>query len=134
MSHPSTQVRKKAMIQALTDSLGIVSNACRAVGIDRGTHYIWLKEDPEYKADVEDISEVAIDFAESKLHEKMNGVTIGKFTPDGELTTYEQPPSDTALIFYLKTKGKKRGYVERSEVVQTNTSLEQLLSNDDDDE
>lgn len=116
----NSDITKKAMIEALEKSLGIVSTACNSVGISRQTHYRWLAEDPEYKRQVDDISEAAIDFAESKLHEKISGVTIGKMN-DGELQVYEQPPSDTAIIFYLKTKGKKRGYIEKQEIDQKTT-------------
>lgn len=89
---------KKATIQALEKSLGVVSVACRAVGISRDTHYRWLKEDEAYKTEVEALGDVALDFAESSLH---------KLIQDGV-------PS--ATIFYLKTKGKKRGYVETQDI------------------
>jgi hypothetical protein len=91
-------IKKKAMIDALVKTLGIVTLACKEVGIARQTHYAWYKEDDEYKTAVEDVLDVALDFAESKLHKQI----------DKEDTT--------ATIFYLKTKGKKRGYIERSEI------------------
>ena len=90
---------KKAMIEALEQSLGVVTTACRVAGIGRTTHYKWLREDPEYHEAVEDISGVALDFAESQLHRQIK---------DG---------NTAATIFYLKTKGKGRGYVERIENV-----------------
>lgn len=106
---------KKAALIALEHSKGIVSSACASIDLPRSTFYNWLNTDSEFKKAVDDIQEVAIDFVESKLMEKINGVyTSGK---DGEV--YDQPPSDTAIIFYLKTKGKKRGYVERSEIDHT---------------
>ena len=89
---------KRAIIQALEKSLGVVSVACRAVGVSRDTHYRYLREDEEYKAEVESLSEVAIDFAESSLHKLI------------------QEGVPTATIFYLKTKGKKRGYVETQDI------------------
>lgn len=93
------------MIEALEKSLGIVTTACKQVGISRQTHYEWMREDAEYKAAVDSIADIALDFAESKLHKSIeNG-------------------SDTATIFYLKTKGKKRGYVERMEVDANVTNL-----------
>jgi len=108
---------KKAMIAALTKSLGRVTEACKAVDIARSTHYMWAKDDPEYAQAVEDIKESAIDFVESKLMEKVNGVQIYKGTDDnGNPIIYDVPPSDTAIIFFLKTIGKKRGYVERTEL------------------
>jgi hypothetical protein len=95
--------QKKAMIQALEKSLGVVTSACKAVGINRSTHYEWLKTDEEYKKAVEDVENIALDFAESQLHKQIkDGNTAG-------------------TIFYLKTKGKKRGYVERTEVQQETT-------------
>lgn len=90
-------IQKKAMIEALETSLGIVSDACRKVGIVRQTHYNWMKNDEEYREAVKDIDNIALDFAESQLFRQIR---------DGEI------PS---TIFYLKTKGKHRGYVERSE-------------------
>jgi hypothetical protein len=91
-------IHKKAMIEALEKSLGIVTTAAKQVGIARQTHYRWMDEDADYKKEVEGIADMALDFAESKLHKSIEG------------------GSDTAIIFYLKTKGKRRGYIERQEV------------------
>lgn len=94
----ATDTRKKAMLAALEKSLGVVTTAARQAGIERTTHYNWLKEDEEYKRAVESLEDVALDFAETKLH------------------TLIQNEDTAATIFYLKTKGKKRGYIERQEV------------------
>ena len=91
-------IKKQAMIEALTDSLGVVTIACKKVGIARNTHYEWYKEDENYRNAVDDLADVALDFAESMLHKQI------------------QEKDTTATIFYLKTKGKKRGYIERSEI------------------
>lgn len=106
--------KKKEVVDALSDCYGIVTDACRKVGIPRSTYYSWLHSDPEFKAAVDDTQEEAIDFVEGKLFQKINGIYMGK-KEDGEELIYEVAPSDTAIIFYLKTKGKKRGYVERVE-------------------
>jgi hypothetical protein len=93
----NTTLLKKAMIDALEKSLGIVTTAAKSVGIDRTTHYRWLNEDEDYKKAVEDIAEVVIDFAESQLHKQI------------------KEGNQSSTIFYLKTKGKKRGYIEAQE-------------------
>ena len=93
-----TEHHKKAMLSALEKSLGVVTSACKKVGVGRTTYYDWLKEDKEVAKEVEQIQDVALDFAETQLHSQI-----------GEGST-------AATIFYLKTKGKKRGYVERQEI------------------
>lgn len=113
----NSDIIKKAMIEALKKSLGIVSTACESCEISRQTHYRWLQEDEKYKEEVEDITEAAIDFVESKLYEKIDGIEMAKEV-DGDTVYYTLPPSDTAIIFYLKTKAKKRGYIEKSEIDQ----------------
>lgn len=101
-STPSTT--KKALLVALEKSMGVVTQACRTVKIDRKTFYNYCSKDPQFKQQVEAISEIALDFAESQL---LKSIKKG---------------SDTATIFYLKTKGKKRGYIETSQFdVFTNT-------------
>lgn len=96
----NNDIQKKLMIEALEKSLGIVTSACKAVGISRETHYRWLREDEHYKDAVTSIDDIALDFAESQLHKQIK---------DGEVSS---------TIFYLKTKGKRRGYIERQEVSQ----------------
>jgi hypothetical protein len=100
-----TEQHKKAMLDALEKSLGIVTAACKAVGIGRTTHYLWMQEDKEYKKAVDELGDVAIDFAESQLHKQIR---------DG---------NSTATIFFLKTKGRGRGYVERQEIHNTGDNL-----------
>jgi hypothetical protein len=94
----SGNILKKKMLAALVKSLGVVSQACKTAKIDRVTHYKWLKKDPAYAQQVKDIEDVAIDFAETNLHKKIKA------------------GDTTATIFYLKTKGKGRGYIERQEL------------------
>jgi hypothetical protein len=94
----NNDILKKAMLEALEKSLGVVTSACKTVDISRETHYRWLREDADYKAAVEGLSDVALDFAESQLHKQI------------------KEGNSTATIFFLKTKGKKRGYIERQEV------------------
>jgi hypothetical protein len=102
----STSMHKKAMLAALKASLGVVTEACDACGIARQTHYRWLGEDPEYARSVNDIDDVALDSAESSLHKQI------------------KEGNPTSTIFYLKTKGKKRGYIERTEhIVETTENL-----------
>ena len=93
-----SDTQKKALLGALEKSLGIVTTACKSVGVSRNTHYRWMLEDDAYKRSVLELADVTLDFAESKLHEQILGNNIA------------------AIIFYLKTKGKVRGYVERTEV------------------
>ena len=57
-----------------------------------------MKESPAYAEAYNEIKELAIDFAESHLHQ-----LIAK----GDVAS---------TIFFLKTKGKGRGYVERTEI------------------
>ena len=88
---------KKAMLEALKATLGVITPACEMAGIVRNTHYLWYANDIEYKKAVDDMPDIALDFAESRLHQNIsNG-------------------SDACVIFYLKTKGKNRGYIERTE-------------------
>ena len=98
MNHQNPTL-KKAMIEALEKSLSVVTTACKQVGINRSTHYDWLKADPDYAKQVKDLESIVLDFAESQLHKQI------------------QEGSTTATIFLLKTKGKSRGYIERQEIV-----------------
>lgn len=96
--------RKAAMLQALKATLGNVTLACQQAGIkDRHTHYNWLKKDPDYKEVVEAVSEEAIDFAENALFKAIKG------------------GDTTATIFFLKTRGKKRGYSEKADIDMNGT-------------
>lgn len=104
------------LLKALKDSKGIIYVACNNVGIDRTTYYRWMEMYPDFKEKVDEINESTIDFVESKLIEKVNGVEVRKGVDDeGNDIVYDLPPSDTAIIFFLKTRAKKRGYVERQE-------------------
>ena len=99
MARKSTvSTRKKDMIEALKASLGVVTTASKKANIERTTHYKWLAQDAKYAEQVEAIKDIALDFAESQLHKRM------------------QNGSDTAIIFYLKTQGKKRGYIEKQQI------------------
>lgn len=90
---------KKAMLEALEKSLGIVTTAAKSVGITRKTHYDWLNKDAQYRKAVTELEDLALDYVESKLFKNI------------------EKEKEASVFFYMKTKGKKRGYVERQEIV-----------------
>ena len=115
-----TEHHKKALLEALRKTLGIVTNACEKVNVGRTTYYDWYNNDEDFREKVDDIQNVALDFAESQLHKQ-----IAK-------------ESTAATIFYLKTKGKKRGYIERQEItgadgMPTNFQIEIIDKTEDTD-
>ena len=101
MDRFDTEDRKEAMLAALEYCLGNVKQACDKMKVARQTHYNWIEQDEYYRTRVEEIREMRLDFAESAL------MTLIK---EGNVA---------ATIFFLKTQGKKRGYVERQEVTGT---------------
>ena len=104
MASPQTKILQKKMLKALEKTLGVVKTAAEKANIDRSVHYEWMKKDEDYKSKVEEIENIQLDFVESALHQRIN------------------KGDTTAIIFFLKTKGKKRGYVEKYDV-QTNNNV-----------
>lgn len=96
--HQSTQLKKDAMLKALEKSLGVVTIAANDVGIERTTHYLWMRTDKDYKKSVKEIENASLDFAESALHQQ-----IKKGNP-------------LSTMFFLKCKARKRGYIEQQDI------------------
>lgn len=110
-----TLIRFQKILKA---KAGNISETAKALNVSRRCVYDWLEDDLTFKQAYDDQLESLIDFAESKLLSSINN------------------GSDTATIFFLKTKGKVRGYVEKSEIDHTTKgdSLNKALSNMTDEE
>ncbi|HRK60718.1 MAG TPA: hypothetical protein PLI74_13810 [Candidatus Kapabacteria bacterium] len=100
--------KKKSFLEVLKKKAGNVSLACDAVGITRQTFYEWKKDDVDFVNGVDDVQEYLLDYSESKLMEKIS---------EG---------SETSIIFHLKTKGKSRGYTEKTEVQHSGEIIVEL--------
>jgi hypothetical protein len=94
----TTNKKKKMFLEVFKNNGANISATCNAIKIDRQTYYNWYKKDEKFKKQVEEIKESLIDFAESMLLKKIKKEDLG------------------AIIFFLKTKGKSRGYTERQEI------------------
>lgn len=90
--------KKKVFLEALELSAGNISAACRKAEVSRFTYYGWIDQDEAFARAVHEIEEADIDFTETALKRQIREGNI------------------TAIIFHLKTKGKERGYVERTEI------------------
>lgn len=80
-----------------------------ALGISRRQLYKWYNGSEKLKAEMDNIKETLLDFAESKLAELI---------AQGD---------KTAIIFFLKCQGKKRGYVERQETEISVNPFQELM-------
>ena len=99
-----TEVTKDTLLESMRQNMGNVTLACHFTGCSRSTFYRYMESDEDFKKEVEDISNMAIDICEAELW---------KLIKDG---------NSTAIIFFFKTKGKVRGYVERQELTGSDGS------------
>jgi hypothetical protein len=89
------------VIDALAECKGMISPAARYLGCGRRTIQRYMKEYPEIAEAIEDADEEVNDIAELKL---LDAIKRGEAW---------------AICFRLKTKGKKRGYIEKAEIGHT---------------
>ena len=87
---------KEVFIKSYKDHKTI-SAACEAANISRKTYYDWKEADDDFAQRIIEIDESRIDYVENKLFENIDANKTNE------------------ILFYLKTKGKNRGYVERQE-------------------
>lgn len=102
----------ETVAKAYEKSAGNLSLCAKAVGIDRRTLDRWRKKYPELDSMMRDAEESLIDLTESRLMQAIN---------DGNLT---------AIIFYLKTKGKSRGYIE-GQIINANISTNKSMTQEE---
>lgn len=89
---------KQHLLDELRKTLGVITQACRKCKISRETFYVWYNTEQWFHDEYDTILEEQIDFVESKLHECID------------------EKDKSAIIFYLKTKGKHRGFRETLDV------------------
>jgi hypothetical protein len=88
----------ETIIKAITDAKGNLTLAAKSLGCSRTTIHRYVNQYATVRAVYEEMNETAIDFVENRL---MKAIDEGNIT---------------AIIFFLKTKARHRGYVERHEV------------------
>lgn len=111
MSIKVEKKKKEDFLEILQQNLGVITPSLKLAGITRWYYDQWLREDPNFKENVEGIREKTLDFVESKLFQLI------------------EEKDKTAIIFYLKCKGKDRGYIEKQYVEQETTFKQPLTIN-----
>lgn len=102
------KLNKKIVIEALENSGGFVSEASKKLRCSSQAVYDFLKRNEDVKLIKQQIDERYLDMAESKLLQLINQGNLG------------------AICFFLKCKGKNRGYVERQEVDHSGTTTQRI--------
>ena len=93
--------KKKLFLEHFEINATNIKRTCDAVGIGRGTYYRWVESDPDFKHDIDDIHEGFIDEVESLLYKNI------------------QAGHEAYIFFFLKCKGKGRGYIEKHSIEAT---------------
>ena len=112
---PEKRAKTQARFLAAFAMLGTISHAALETGIDRQTHYNWLKADPEdYGKAYAEAEEMASDMLEREARRRaVDGVEEPVFY-QGQVCGRVRKMSDTLLIFLLKGARPEK-YRERFE-------------------
>ena len=105
MDRNGTRIAKLNMLEALEKSLGIVTNALKISGTAKTTYHRWIKEDEAFAKDVKEVGNTALDFAESKLFSQI------------------KDNNHSSTQFYLKNKGRERGYGDRLDITSNDETI-----------
>jgi len=105
-------INKKKIKEALEKSGGLVAPASQMLGMTRSGLYKRLSNNPDLQEARKEATEIVADMAEYKL---IQGIKEG------------QP---WAVLFYLKTRCKDRGYTEKTET-QITRSMEVKVTKED---
>lgn len=126
MMSPKSQRRKadllgehRAEIIAEAKELGLAGatdfQAAEALGVTVMTIHRWKVRDPEFAAALRIGKDIADGLVEATLYQKARGYSFRSekiFHHEGEITRVETiehvPPSDTALIFWLKNRQRDK--------------------------
>ena len=101
------------IIKALQKSHGVKTEAARILGCSRPTIDRYIDKYPAVKEVYDEQNEILLDEAEAYLGDFMRGDIEG------------QTPQDrfSAIRFYLRTKGRKRGYGDRMDLNNEGASI-----------
>lgn len=96
---------------------GNITEIAKSLNCSRRAIEKWVEKPGEYRNILKDIRESLVDLAESQLINLIKGVPKVETDKDGKtkFMGWTERPSEAAIIFTLKTRGKDRGYVERLE-------------------
>jgi hypothetical protein len=92
------RIKIEVVEDALKKTMGLQTQAAKMLGITPSAISHRIKRSPRLQRLIRDIQEEWLDTAEYELSKKMRSGDLG------------------ALCFYLKCKGKDRGFVERREI------------------
>ncbi len=107
MAKPS--FTKKLFLQELKNNFGVIQDACEAVSMGTTTYQRWMEEDVEFAKKVNEIIGTQVLFVEGKLFKKVKEENL-----DG-------------IKFYLKCKGKSRGWVEGDNIIIQQNNVNQTV-------
>jgi hypothetical protein len=83
------------LIHQLKNNHNNITTACKTLGISRSTYNNFYNKSEWFRQQIDDLSEDMVDFVEGKMFQIIDEMEKG---------------APGLIMFYLKNKGKKRGY------------------------
>lgn len=115
MKEPKIKIKKRDLdteklrfLDILARNMGMAYQSCKIAGIPYSVHRKWMETDNVYAKNVEYIENMTVDYAEATL-----------------LSLIKEKNAQ-ATMFYLKTKGSKRGYVEKDDSIKQTIEQNQV--------
>lgn len=123
--------KKAQLLKELQDN-PTIERACRKINISRATFYRWLKEDSQYKTEVEEAQEIGrgkiTDFAESKLFENIQNSHFASIRFWLQHNTNRYSPKSTT--FYSDEYYRYRNAMDKERELILKEYLDRLDTNE----
>ncbi len=94
-----TVTRKANLLKAMVRTLCIMTTALAGAHVTRKTYSLWRADDEVFAKAADELLEVQLDYVEGALFKRV------------------QEGDTTAILFYLRTKGRARGYEDKSRLL-----------------